>query len=892
MSNATSSDEAVVAAKHALGRVRALRAREIPYHPLEEMESLRAALAGEGSALTLVTAAELEVSCTRVELAWTELDMRRASIVYLGLAVRRRGGPLPASIATAEEFLRTWNEPFADVLTVEGRVWMARRLEGRMTEDSGGTPAIQEPADASPSIPTPNPEALEAPDRANVRPVDAEPAAPPAGLLPRLPWKEWIRTRSGLTFLVIGAFLLLGAYDRLHSLGADSLWNDEAQSTLLAISVLRHGYPVITSQHLINNFEPLYPYFEALSVIVLGQTNVAYRLPSAVFGILLIPVSYYVGSRLRDRYVGIAFAAMVAFSSELIGWSRQARWYMLLVLIMALALLAATLWARSYDKRRRFRLVLGLAFLTILAGFTSVGLFLLYVPAILGAALVYLVVEHWTEVRRFFGVPEDPDEPRMPARFVPYWLRQLLALMIPSAVAIVALAAPDAIGGLTSKLLAHALGFAPYPLVWSTQFSGYLTGYYLGVLVLDAIGTVYILWRHDPLELSLLTFCLLAFIGVSSLASLTNNIAAGNTAFERHIVPLLFFLFLVAAIGLIGLFRSGLALLSHLRLGRRLPAFASSRPFVCGILVAAVILLPGIVAPANLPLHAPLSGSSSQGLVESPMGVWSNFTSPFALEFVDPSSIYQADQSNYQAASAFVTAHRNATDVVGATNPGPPQVYLGTVGYWIRANPDTNTIVLADGKLTFFQTGSVLVNTSGELESLMENHSGWLISDVPSGKGPTFSGGMSFVLSWMMSKAFNATTVAVFSWNRTTPVWELHSLAVHDSALQRYLSNSTALYDWAATIGVTTSNLSGVLLPLEAFLVAHTSADTRAYAVLLEVYEAQRNNLTQFQNVTGQWEDNAPLIAWAASVASGATSNPAAALLQPYESWYANHDGS
>jgi hypothetical protein len=106
---------------------------------------------------------------------------------------------------------------------------------------------------------------------------------------------RWLGTASGLTLLVIVGFVAIGSYERLEQLGQVSLWVDEAQSTLLAFSVLQHGYPIIVSPHVIDNWEPLYPYLEALSIRLLGNSNFAYRLPSALLGIALIPISYLIG---------------------------------------------------------------------------------------------------------------------------------------------------------------------------------------------------------------------------------------------------------------------------------------------------------------------------------------------------------------------------------------------------------------------------------------------------------------------------------------------------------------------------------------------------------------------------------------------------------------------
>src|SRR5271157_5542396 len=200
----------------------------------------------------------------------------------------------------------------------------------------------------------------------------------------------WLGTPSGITCLVIAAFVVAGSYARLSALGTPSIWNDEAQSTIYALSILQHGYPVIVSQHLVNNWEPAYPYLEAASIALLGHSNFAYRSPAALLGISLIPLSYWIGMRFRDRYVGIALAAMVAFSTEYIAWSRQARWYMLFVLLLALGFLAILIWSQVQTRWARRLCLVAVAGTGAALSVTSIGLFLLYCPGILVGLLAFL----------------------------------------------------------------------------------------------------------------------------------------------------------------------------------------------------------------------------------------------------------------------------------------------------------------------------------------------------------------------------------------------------------------------------------------------------------------------------------------------------------------------
>ncbi len=917
--------DGLAATKHALGRVQALRDRGVPFDPVVEVARLRELVAENEGGHAAMLAADLESVCDRVETAWAELDLRRASVAYLALTIRRRRGRTSPTLDAAAEFLKTWNRPFVDAPEVEARAQFVRRLEALLLEQlAGGSPplagttgsatlagdlgatalgpvptapatrvsATLGAAPAAESVPAaaapPPPRSLPAadPPKTPPREMPAAPESPPgnsseSGLTRWLgmPVPSWLRTPSGVTFLILAAFVLLGAYDRLHALGALSLWNDEAQSTLVSFSILQHGYPVITAKHIVNDYEPLYPYLEAGSVALLGHSNFAYRLPAALLGIASIPLAYYIGSRLRDRYVGITLAAMMALSSEFTAWSRQARWYILIVVLMAVAFFVAMTWVRTSDTKRRRWLLVGLVGLSVLIGLASIGLFLLYIPAILVGILTYAAVRWWPTIERFFGIRSKGSAALPPARWVPYGLRQLLAVGIPLLLLVVAIVERRAIGQDVSGLAARLLGFTPYPVVWSTNFGAYLEQYYLGILLLAVLGGVFILVRRDPLEIGLLAFCVAGFVSVSTLASLTNDIAGGNTSFERHLLPLLFFLFLVAAIGIVELIRRVYRFLT--RVPSDLPKMRVAKPAVFALLIVVLLLVPGVVAPSGLTVHQKPSQFPTGQLI-----AWE----PFAFDSKQPSAVYQADQADYQYAASYVSAHQLPGDVVAATNPGAPQVYLGNVQYWIRGDALNNTVLIVNGQPVFFQTGSVLVSTTAGFEGLLFNSSGWLISDEPGARGgATFPGGMGLVLTNLLTTlpGGSGPSETLFHWNRTSPAGILSTVANETPFLRKMAAANESQYlDWAATNGSTWFALRPLFLPFESYLVQQTSVDQKWLAVLFLIYNHRPGLQSEYPKVLEGKGNATALIHWAKEVVDGTLGDPAQSALEPYRSYY------
>jgi uncharacterized membrane protein len=859
------------AVRRALERVEALRANQIPFDPTRWLAALREALAEPYGDRLDELATKIERVATAIEESWVQLVEIRGSVLKLRGELPDQGAHPADLLDATDEFVRRTYLEFTALRTVTGLIEEGRRIRSRLEQST--LPLAGPFGDAS-------------------APIDLQlsPSALPAPAARTASWVVWVRGRiprlrsaSGLTLLVVIAFAALGAYDRLAGLGDLSLWNDEAQSTLNAFSIQQHGYPVILSQHLINNWEPLYPYLEAISIAIFGESNFAFRLPSALIGIALIPISYYVGSRLRDRYVGIALAAMVAFSSEYIAWSRQARWYLLFVAIFAVAFLVAALWTRTVESRRQWLYVIAFLALGVLAALTSLGLFLLYLPGVLAAFLTYVFIVRWGAIRRFFGwpSPSDPTARRSRGRFIAYRHRPWFIVGGLVALAGLIAARPGALGAAYVAVVTRAIGYPPYPVVYSSNFGVYLAQYYPGILALAFLAIGFIVRRRSPFEFALLGFTAGAFLGVSVGASITNNIAGGNASFERHILPLIYFLFVLSAISIVELGRWIYRALVP-RLGT-LPRWRRVGPALFGVAVVVLLVVPGVVVPSDLTVYKRAAASQVDHVVK-----WF----PFALVPRFPSALYSAVQPNYQLATEYVLAHRNLTDVVGATNPGASEAYRLPVEYWVRGNAVPSTEIQLEGQLAFFQTGSLLVANTSQLVHVMFQAPGWLISDTPGHLSVTFPDGMALAVSHLMTPVANGSDVSIFlyHWNRFDPVLVLQTLeAENRSLISRIGSNLSLLLNWAATMGVTASPVRDLILPFETYLLTRVSNASRPLAVLCSVFNNRPDLQQLFPDVLREPPNDTALIHWAYLVASHTLPDRAAPTLAPFVAWYRTH---
>ncbi len=138
-------------------------------------------------------------------------------------------------------------------------------------------------------------------------------------------------------FLIVLFFTIFGTILRFYSLGTQSVWFDEAISGIAAKGFEGFSRPVLPSG-LEYGRAILHTVFVALSYAVFGFGETAGRIPAALLGTLSIPLAYLVGSKVRNRRVGIFLAFFVAFATVQIAWSRQIRFYQQLQFFLLLSI--------------------------------------------------------------------------------------------------------------------------------------------------------------------------------------------------------------------------------------------------------------------------------------------------------------------------------------------------------------------------------------------------------------------------------------------------------------------------------------------------------------------------------------------------------------------------
>src|SRR5882724_4139238 len=177
--------------------------------------------------------------------------------------------------------------------------------------------------------------------------------------------------------------LALAIVLRLYALGSipHGFTNDEAQDGLSGRQAIEQGLRVFYPEN--NGREGLYINLTTPFLLLLGNTVFAIRLPSAIFGILTVWLTYLLGKRLFSRRVGLLGALFVAtstwhlFNSRLTSRANAAPMFLALTLYLmfltadriragrpylASALLAGVAYGLGFHTYTSFRLTPALIF--------------------------------------------------------------------------------------------------------------------------------------------------------------------------------------------------------------------------------------------------------------------------------------------------------------------------------------------------------------------------------------------------------------------------------------------------------------------------------------------------------------------------------------------------
>ena len=152
-----------------------------------------------------------------------------------------------------------------------------------------------------------------------------------------------------LTFGLLALILALGLALRAWHLGGTSLWLDEAHSIGLARLWWKQLW--IFAAHVDPN-PPLYFTLLKFWLRAFGDSEIAVRSLSVLFGVIGIGAAFLLGRIAGGRTLGLAAAALIATSPVLVLYNRDTRGYSLAITAATLSLCGAlTLLSRAFPPR-------------------------------------------------------------------------------------------------------------------------------------------------------------------------------------------------------------------------------------------------------------------------------------------------------------------------------------------------------------------------------------------------------------------------------------------------------------------------------------------------------------------------------------------------------------
>ncbi|MEF3691832.1 MAG: glycosyltransferase family 39 protein [Candidatus Moraniibacteriota bacterium] len=194
---------------------------------------------------------------------------------------------------------------------------------------------------------------------------------------------EKIKKILNKEIVLLSVIIAWGAFLRLYYLGADSLWIDEGFTIAQVDAISENFLPLLDSGHYINR-DLFLPYLLAAIKFIGGGSIEAYRLVSAIFGILCIPLAYAIGKEIFQKNAGLILASLISFSYWQIAWSRQIRAYILLEFLLLLTIF----FLIKYHRTQKKKFLLFLLFSTGLAISAKVS-----AVFILPALLIYFLTQ-------------------------------------------------------------------------------------------------------------------------------------------------------------------------------------------------------------------------------------------------------------------------------------------------------------------------------------------------------------------------------------------------------------------------------------------------------------------------------------------------------------------
>ena len=208
---------------------------------------------------------------------------------------------------------------------------------------------------------------------------------------------------SHLAVAMLVMLIILGAVERIYGIDRQSLWSDELFAVMASY---KSSYADVWNLMLGDSHPPGYVSFMYWTLPLTGYTDIAIRMHAFLFGILWIPLVFWLGKRWFSVNVGLLAAAVVASAYNAVYYSQEARAYTMLIVFNLINLICLFEILFTENKLRRYIIGFIVSTLTML--------YLHYTGFVFLAAEVLLYGIFWVARQRcgsirealiLFGIP-------------------------------------------------------------------------------------------------------------------------------------------------------------------------------------------------------------------------------------------------------------------------------------------------------------------------------------------------------------------------------------------------------------------------------------------------------------------------------------------------------
>lgn len=595
-------------------------------------------------------------------------------------------------------------------------------------------------------------------------------------------WFEPATRKSGYSsrhYALLFVLLTAGTWLRFWGLGNVGLHGDEETMALPAMAILEQGGPYLPSGMFYAR-APVHTYMMAGSAWLFGESEWAFRLPSAIVGSLSCLIAFFLGRRFLEPAHNLAFVATVALLPVMIEISQTARMYVFWVTSLMLFTIFLFRWEAD---ERPTSLILALLMWALALQFHALSIFLaplfLYpglsrgswrqlgmgIIACLTTATIFKFMAAWigrhypTDTERPPDVTDDVRQSSLAHLFDGHeWL---------VVATIVAIAIVSSVIFLRAARQHGARVTLPIAFVSAGLLGLALLHYHIGSIVLLA-GALFWL-RNRELDRRWLLWLLLiaAMIMAAHLAILHGSglypgrKMIGALTGLPSVWPVLRLAEISPAAGLV-YFTALIAAAATLARGKPIPMHFLF--FAIGVWAPLLAIglfrwnVPSRYALGQLPGFLLCVFAAMPFLLRESLGRFS-IRSRFqgvallalvTIALVNPISLARTVNPDY----SMYPDHKGAAEYIASLRLGPDAIlvaedviqqtyYLGRVDYWLREIDNAGKYcVVRDDQLLDQYTATPLLGTGSELVSLMDGS-----SDRPMyiiGSGEDFANGVRF----------------------------------------------------------------------------------------------------------------------------------------------------